>query len=50
MELTRTVAFRLAKEGKLEVTQKGHVIPTECLASVRGPIRLRQKTGENSDK
>lgn len=43
MQLTRDVAFQLAHEGAVEVTQRGLVVAD--LASVRGPIRLRRPLG-----
>ena len=43
MELTRTIAFKLAKDGVLEVLQKGRVIPVEDLGKIKGPIRLRKR-------
>jgi hypothetical protein len=39
MPATREAAFRLAREGFLQVTQRGQAV--EDLAEVRGPIRLR---------
>ena len=41
MELTRSVAWELAREDLLEVCQKGEVI---IAGNVKGPIRLRLKT------
>jgi hypothetical protein len=38
MEPARAAASRLVEAGKIDVTQKGHVID---LAHVKGPIRLR---------
>lgn len=38
MDVTRSVAARLASEGRIEVTQQGQPID---LASARGPVRLR---------
>jgi Protein of unknown function (DUF3253) len=42
MVKTRTVAYRRAREGFLEVLQKGEVISNPSEDTVRGPIRLRQ--------
>ncbi|PXF43892.1 hypothetical protein BWQ96_06358 [Gracilariopsis chorda] len=41
METIRSIAYRLAKEGKLSILQRGFVIPIDELYSLRGPIRLR---------
>jgi len=43
MEPTREVARRLAREGALQVTQRGQVVVVEedLDAPIRGPIRLR---------
>jgi len=38
MDAVREVAFELADDGRLEVTQKGQVVDGR---SARGPIRLR---------
>jgi Protein of unknown function (DUF3253) len=40
MDATRSVAKRLAAEGKLEITQKGSVVD---FRNFKGPIRLRLK-------
>ena len=40
MDLTRFVAFHLAKNGEIEICQKGETVKDE---DVRGPIRLRIK-------
>jgi hypothetical protein len=39
---TRITAYELAKEGKIEVLQKGLVIPPEQFENLKGPIRLRK--------
>lgn len=45
MQETRAIATRLAKEGVLEITQKGVAVdPT----NFKGPIRLRIKTQQAS--
>ena len=41
MDLTRTVAVRLAKDGVLVIEQKGRVIDQGSGKPIRGPIRLR---------
>ena len=38
MDATRTIAARLASEGRIEVTQQGQPID---LSSANGPVRLR---------
>lgn len=40
MAAVRAVAFDLAKQGHLTVTQRGRVIPSTEFAQIRGPIRL----------
>lgn len=35
------MAVRLAKEGRIEVTQRGEVVSVEGAGEIRGPIRLR---------
>ena len=40
MDLTRFVAFHHAKDGVIEICQKGETVQHE---DVRGPIRLRIK-------
>ncbi len=42
MEPVREVAWRLAEQGELEVTQQGHRVDRR---SVRGPIRLGHPSG-----
>ena len=46
MDLTRYVAFHLAKTGDREISQKGVKVEDE---SVTGPIRLRVKLKLNAD-
>ena len=41
MQATREVAFRLAREGYLHVTQRGVVLSNPSHQTVKGPIRLR---------
>ena len=40
MEVTRSVAWELVREDKLEVCQRGNIVMDE---TVKGPIRLRLK-------
>jgi hypothetical protein len=41
MDTTRAIARRLAREGRIEILQKGHVVDPD--APISGPIRLRLK-------
>jgi hypothetical protein len=41
MELTRKLAVRLAREGFLEILQRG--APIDLSKPIRGPVRLRKK-------
>lgn len=48
MDLTRTVAFRMAHSGIVDVMQKGKRINTDEFDSVRGPIRLQLRRFEQT--
>ncbi len=39
MELTRSVAVELVQQGRLEICQRGQIVPDPT--KVKGPIRLR---------
>lgn len=41
MPRVRAVAIRLAKEGLIDITQRGQVVTVEKEGDIRGPIRLR---------
>lgn len=41
MDLTRKVAFRMARSGIVDVMQRGVVIKTYDFDTIRGPMRLR---------
>ena len=41
MPRVRAVAIRLAKQGRIDITQKGQVLVVEKEEDIRGPIRLR---------
>jgi Protein of unknown function (DUF3253) len=40
MDMTREIAFDLARSGKISVLQKGIVVQPESFGSLSGPIRL----------
>jgi Protein of unknown function (DUF3253) len=46
MDPVREIAARLAKEGRIEVTQKGEPV---TIGEVRGPIRLGQANRSEAD-
>jgi hypothetical protein len=41
MGRTRAVAVRLAKEGRIDITQRGQVVAVDEAGAIKGPIRLR---------
>lgn len=50
MPRVRAVAIRLAKEGRIDITQKGQVVVVEKEEDIRGPIRLRLREQEEGPK
>lgn len=41
MDMTRSVAYEMAREGKISILQKGREIAIEDISTISGPIRLR---------
>uniref|UniRef100_A0A0G4HQH4 Uncharacterized protein n=1 Tax=Chromera velia CCMP2878 TaxID=1169474 RepID=A0A0G4HQH4_9ALVE len=50
MGTARQAAFRQAHQGKLDVMQKGQVVPLLDVEKVKGPIRLRVRVSEDGQK
>jgi hypothetical protein len=50
MPRVRSVAIRLAKQGRIDITQKGQVVVVEKEEDIRGPIRLRLREQEEGQK
>lgn len=48
MEDTRQVARQLAREGKIQIVQKGTVLDPN--AAFKGPVRLRLNTKETNEE
>jgi len=44
------VAIRVAKQGRIDITQKGQVVVVEKEEDIRGPIRLRLREQEECQK
>ncbi|KAM3568977.1 hypothetical protein VYU27_008910 [Nannochloropsis oceanica] len=49
MPRVRAVAIRLAKEGRIDITQKGQVVVVETEEDIQGPIRLRLRKQEGME-
>jgi hypothetical protein len=50
MARTRSVAVRLAKEGRIDITQRRAVVAVDREEEIRGPIRLRAAVGVGDGK
>jgi|EP00624_Nannochloropsis_granulata_P002489 hypothetical protein len=50
MPRVRAVAIRLAKEGRIDITQKGQVVVVEMEEDIQGPIRLRLRNQEGKEE
>jgi len=51
MPRVRAVAIRLAKQGRIDITQKGQVVVVVKEEDIRGPIRLRlREQGKEEDE
>lgn len=50
MPRVRDVAIRLAKQGRIDITQKRQVVVVEKEEDIRGPIRLRLREQEGKEE